>query len=784
MINIEIDGIPLKVDSSEMIIQAADEAGIDIPRFCYHKKLSIAANCRMCLVEIDKARKPMPACSTPVSEGMKVFTHSKTAINAQRSVMEFLLINHPLDCPICDQGGECELQDLSMGYGPGISRFSERKRVVADKDIGPLVQTEMTRCIHCTRCVRFGQEVGGIKELGATGRGEHMEIGTYVEHSLESELSGNIIDLCPVGALTSKPFRYKARAWEMSAHSTIAPHDAIGSALECHVRGNDVMRVVARDNEAVNETWISDRDRFGYLGLNHENRLLQPQIKVNGQWQVTDWQTALEQSVSQLQDVVTSRGADQLAGLMSPTATVEEGYLFQLWLRALGCENIDHRLLQQDFSDGAHLNTLPEDWSLETLQESDSILLIGCDIRDEAPILGHRLRQAALDGALVTDLNFYQRDLLMPVEASRAMNIAEMLDFLTQVLKALEPVAEGVTDYSHLLPETDVCPAAQNLAMQLANAQQATILLGELANTHQQAADLRGLANLIGDLTSAQLIILPQANSRGLSAAGVRPDAGESEHGLVAAVSWLEPRQGYVLHNFEPELDTGLPQQAMAALEQAQSVIAVSSFDSPALRQVADVMLPLAAFAETSGTFVGVDQQWQSFSGVVRPRGESRPAWKIYRVLANLSGLDNIEFVSSSEVLEAAREQAVSPVFNTIVPVSRPQPQNAVELICPRPMYRTDSLLRHSEALQQTPATAAAQYLRLNSRLAESLAVNDDDWLVLSLDQTEICVPVKIDDNVSDQCVVLPATTSFSAALPQLSGQIELAVMAVEAEHA
>jgi len=310
MVNIEIDGIPLKVDSTKMIIQAADEAGIDIPRFCYHKKLSIAANCRMCLVEVDKSRKALPACATPVTEGMKVFTHSKVAINAQRSVMEFLLINHPLDCPICDQGGECELQDLSMGYGEGVSRFTEGKRVVKDKDIGPLIRTDMTRCIHCTRCVRFGQEIAGVKELGATGRGEHMEIGTYVEHSLVSELSGNIIDLCPVGALTSKPFRYKARAWEMKAHPSIAPHDAIGSNIELHVRQNDVMRVVPRDNESINEAWLSDRDRFSYQGLAHPKRLSEPMIKVEGDWQVVDWQTALETAVRGLQTVINKHGTE------------------------------------------------------------------------------------------------------------------------------------------------------------------------------------------------------------------------------------------------------------------------------------------------------------------------------------------------------------------------------------------------------------------------------------------------------------------------------------------
>jgi NADH-quinone oxidoreductase subunit G len=440
MINIEIDGIPLTVDPSKMIIQVADEAGIDIPRFCYHKKLSIAANCRMCLVEVEKSNKALPACATPVSEGMKIFTASATAKAAQRGVMEFLLINHPLDCPICDQGGECELQDLSMGYGAGVGRFSESKRVVKDKNIGALVKTDMTRCIHCTRCVRFGQEIAGIKELGATGRGEHMEIGTYIEQSLGSELSGNIIDLCPVGALTSKPFRYKARAWELSAHASIAPHDAIGSNIEIHTRRDEVMRVVPRDNESLNETWLSDRDRFSYLGLTHEERATTPMVKQNGQWQKVDWQTALNTAVTGIKGIIEQSGAGQVAGLASPTASLEEAYLLQKLLSELGVNNLDHRVRQQDFSDDAVNYDL--DVALSDIEASDTVLIVGSAIRREQPILAHRIRQAALSGTRVNELNFFENDLLMPVDTQLALNIESMLDHLSGIAKALFPLAK------------------------------------------------------------------------------------------------------------------------------------------------------------------------------------------------------------------------------------------------------------------------------------------------------------------------------------------------------
>src|SRR5690554_6293258 len=597
MVNIEIDGIPLKVDSTKMIIQAADEAGIDIPRFCYHKNLSIAANCRMCLVEVDKARKPLPACATPVSEGMKVFTSSKVAVHAQRSVMEFLLINHPLDCPICDQGGECELQDLSMGYGEGISRFTERKRAVKDKDIGPLIQTDMTRCIHCTRCVRFGQEIAGIKELGATGRGEHMEIGTYVEHSLVSELSGNIIDLCPVGALTSKPFRYRARAWEMQARPSIAPHDAVGSNIELHVRQNQVMRVVPRENEAVNESWLSDRDRFSYLGLNSEARLLEPMIKIDGQWQQVDWQAALEKAVEGLKGVISKFGAEEVAGLIAPTTTLEEAYLFQKWLRGLGTDNIDHRLRQQDFADSDVDDSL-SDWQLSDINESDAIVLLGCNIRSEQPIMAHRIRQAALTGAMVSSINLFKRDFLMPIDQQLAVNSEEMVQTLAGIAKALlmgrQQDAEAWQD---LLPERAPSAFEQNVALQLSNAMNAILFVGELINHQPQASTMRALARLIAELSHSRLVVLPTANSNAHRVAETLPVS----KGLNARQSWERTLRSYVMMGFDPMLDTAQPTMVHDALRRASFVVSISSFDNDWVRQYANVILPMACFAETSG---------------------------------------------------------------------------------------------------------------------------------------------------------------------------------------
>lgn len=772
MVNIEIDGIPLKVDSTKMIIQAADEAGIDIPRFCYHKKLSIAANCRMCLVEVDRARKALPACSTPVSEGMKVFTDSKVAINAQRSVMEFLLINHPLDCPICDQGGECELQDLSMGYGDGVSRFTEGKRVVKDKDIGPLIQTDMTRCIHCTRCVRFGQEIAGIMELGATGRGEHMEIGTYVEHSLVSELSGNIIDLCPVGALTSKPFRYKARAWELTAHPTIAPHDAVGSNIELHIRKNDVMRVVPRDNEAINEAWLSDRDRFSYLGLNSAERIAEPMIKKAGQWQTTDWQTALETAVEGVKGIVAKHGPEELGGLISPTATLEEAYLFQKWLRGLGTKNIDHRLRQQDFADSQSDFSL-KDWALADIDDSDAIVLLGSNIRAEQPIIAHRIRQAALSRATVSNINFFESDLLMPVQHQLAVDAKGMAYTLVGIAKALTQAnKEDAAEWRELLGERRPSPFEQNVALQLSNARNAILFVGDLINHHPQASILRALAKLIASLSKTTLVILPTANSNAHLKAGTLP----SENGMNTMQMWQSDLRAYVLMGVDPQMDTAIPDDARRALKRASFVVAINSFHSDVVNEHADVILPAACFAETSGTFIGIDQQWQRFAGGVEPRGDSRPGWKILRVLANVSKLNGFEHISSQDVVDEIESEwnvGQKSASHDFIPEALSVTSDLM-LISEVPMYRTDSLLRHSNALQQTPENKANDVARMNQQEADKRGVNHQLPVTIKQGENQISLPLEIDDAIADGCIYVAAATQTSVAIGRMFGQVEI----------
>ncbi|OUR64588.1 NADH-quinone oxidoreductase subunit G [Methylophaga sp. 42_25_T18] len=774
MVNIEIDGIPLKVDSTKMIIQAADEAGIDIPRFCYHKKLSIAANCRMCLIEVDSARKALPACATPVTEGMKVFTHSKIAMAAQRGVMEFLLINHPLDCPICDQGGECELQDLSMGYGAGISRFNEGKRVVQDKNIGPLIQTDMTRCIQCTRCVRFGEEVAGIKELGSTGRGETMEIGTYIESSLISELSGNIIDLCPVGALTSKPFRYRARAWELTAHPSIAPHDAAGSHIEFHTRGNEVMRVVPRDNDSINESWISDRDRFSYSALTHEQRVTTPMIKQDGQWQETDWQTALQAAIDGLNTVKAKYGTEQIAGLISPTATLEEAYLFQKLLRGMDINNIDHRLREQSFADqGCDYNS--EDWCLGDIDHSDDIVLVGCNIRAEQPIIAHRIRQAAYHGATVTNINFFATDLLMPVDKEVTVNAKVMLETLAGIATALHGLAQDEdSKWTELL--ADIVPTAleQTIAMQLANAVQATLFVGALANHHPQAAKIRALTHLIAQLSNSHIIVLPEANSKAVSLAGAMPEQQLSANGdedVQAALNsqqmWQQCLRAYVLFGIEPEWDVADPAQAQYALHDASFVLSMNSYVTDSMLAYADVILPIASFAETSGTFIGIDGQWQSFTGAVAPRGESRPGWKVLRVLANLAEIAGIDFVASEDVRDEVKDQlnlqsARSPSFYVPDDLLFEMDLMAISEV---PMYQIDGVVRRSEALQQTPANLLSKKARMNTQEAARYSLSDVESVSIKQNNKTSTVPFEIDDAIADGCIYLAAGLNETAQL-------------------
>ncbi|WP_455212322.1 NADH-quinone oxidoreductase subunit NuoG, partial [Kaarinaea lacus] len=563
MANIEINGKKIKARNGAMIIEAADEAGIFIPRFCYHRKLSIAANCRMCLVEVEKVAKPLPACATPVTDGMKIFTKSTKAIDAQKGVMEFLLINHPLDCPICDQGGECELQDIAMGYGNAFSEFGEKKRVVKDKNLGPLIATDMTRCIHCTRCVRFGEEIAGIRELGATGRGEHMEIGTYVSHTVTSELSGNVIDLCPVGALTSKPFRFSARAWEMVQRDSIAPHDCLGSNIHVHVANNKVMRIVPKDNEAINETWISDRDRFSYEALNSQERLGSPKIKSGTTWKDADWESALQATVDGLKAVFKNRGAAQVGVLASPTATVEELYLTQKLARSLGIDSIDHRIRQMDFSDQDIAPSFP--WlgqSIADLERLNSVLLIGSNIRKDQPIAAHRLRKASQNGAKVLCINSVDYDFYFPIAEKLICSPANMLGDLAGVLKAVlkktgKASPEGLEP---LLAPVAVNKTHESIAEQLINGDSSSVLFGPQAINHPQFSALRALAHSIAQFTDSRIGYLPEAgNTSGAWIAGMVPHraaAGEAVTtvGLTALDMFKNPLKAYILLDLEPEV--------------------------------------------------------------------------------------------------------------------------------------------------------------------------------------------------------------------------------------
>jgi len=704
MVNIEIDGKKIQAREGCMVIEAADDAGIYIPRFCYHKKLSIAANCRMCLVEVEKAPKALPACATPVTEGMKVFTSSPKAVAAQKGVMEFLLINHPLDCPICDQGGECELQDIAVGYGSDVSQYTENKRVLPQKDFGPLVTGDMTRCIHCTRCVRFCEEIAGVYEMGATGRGEHTEIGTYVKHSLRSELSGNIIDLCPVGALTSKPFRFSVRAWELLQRSSVAPHDCIGSNIFVHVHHDKVRRVVPRDNEELNETWLSDRDRFSYEGLDSPERLRQPMIKVDGSWQETDWATALHRVVAGVRAVA----PESLGALVSPISTLEELYLLQKLMRGLGSANIDHRLAQRDFSDQDLAPLFP--WlgqALHDLEDSDAVLLVGSDIRRDQPIAGHRLRKAGLRGAKIAAVNPQDYDFNFPLEA--ACTEAGMQPDLAAIAKVLVERSgkAAPAGFSELTASVKPDESHEKIASALQTAESASVLIGLAAMNDGNFAALRSLAGLISELTGARLGYLPHGgNGAGAWLAGAVPHRevggkAAANPGRNVAQMVDGSLQAFLLLNVEAECDCGSHrEQILANLAKAGFVASLTPFVTDTMRDYADVLLPVSPFTETAGSFINVEGRLQSIEGVVAPLGESRPAWKVLRVLGNLFELPGFEQNNAEEI----RNEWLAAAGDL-------QPDNKTSWQCPESLaavpaelgptpYAGDGIVRRADSLQ------------------------------------------------------------------------------------
>ena len=694
MVEIELDGKKVEVAPGSMVMHAAERAGTYIPHFCYHKKLSIAANCRMCLVEVEKAPKPLPACATPVTQGMIVRTKSENAIKAQQSVMEFLLINHPLDCPICDQGGECQLQDLAVGYGGTSSRFEEEKRVVAHKDVGPLISMEeMSRCIHCTRCVRFGQEVAGVMELGMIHRGEHSEITTVVGDTVDSELSGNMIDLCPVGALTSKPFRYSARTWELSRRKSVSPHDSTGANLIVQVKNHKVMRVVPFENEAINECWIADRDRFSYEALNSEERLTQPMIKQGGEWKTVDWQTALEYVANGLKQIKEQHGAQSIGALVSPHSTLEELFLTGQLLRGLGSDNIDWRLRNAQFNAAEGVRWLGT--SIAALSELQAALVVGSNLRKDHPLFAQRIRQAAKKGAQVFALNAKVYDWAMPVTASvvAAQDWAQALADVAASVAAAKGVQAPVDGQDNA--------EAQAIAQALLAGERKAVLLGNAAAHHAQAAELLALANWIAEQTGATVGYLTEAaNTVGAQWVKAQPQA----NGLNAAQMIAGGLKAAILLNNEPAFDTAAGQQALQGLNKSEMVVTLSPFKTNL--EISDVLLPIAPFTETSGSFVNAEGRVQSFHAVVKPLAETRPAWKVLRVLANLLGVQGVDYESSQDVLATAIGTGTSEVpanmLSNATQVAAQVNDGAVTEPAVASIYQLDSIVRRATSLQLT----------------------------------------------------------------------------------
>jgi NADH-quinone oxidoreductase subunit G len=770
MLTLEVDGKSVQVPNGSTVMDAAHKLDIYVPHFCWHKKLTIAANCRMCLVQVEKAPKPQPACATPAAEGMKVWTHSEAAVTAQKGVMEFLLINHPLDCPICDQGGECQLQDLAVGYGASSSRYDEPKRVVLNKNLGPLIATDMTRCIHCTRCVRFGQEIAGVMELGMTNRGEFAEIMTFVGRTVDSELSGNMIDLCPVGALTSKPFRYTARTWELARRKSVSPHDGLGSNLIVQVKNDRVMRVVPLENEPINECWLSDKDRFSYEGLNSQDRLTRPLLRRDGRLVETDWQTALEYAAAELVRVRDQYGADAVGALVSPHSTLEELHLAQKLIRGLGSDNIDFRLRQSDFS----VDTPPAGapWlgmSIAEFAALDRILIVGSFLRNDHPLLAHRLRQAAKKGAQLSLVHASDDDLSIRVARKAIVAPSAMPRVLAEIVVAAAAGAgkPAPAALSGITASAD----AQAIAASLASGERKGIFLGNFAQHHPNAAQLHALAQELARLTGAtQGFLTEAANSVGGHIAGAMPQRG----GMNANAMLVSPRKAYLLLHTETDLDAADPGVARAALKAAECVIALSPFRS-GVAEHADVVLPISPFSETAGTFVNCEGRVQAFNGVAPPLGEARPAWKVLRVLGSLLGLagfaqDSIEAVRLE--LPAAEAIAAGLSNATGTAIGAPASTDAVpERVADVPMYFADPLVRRAASLQKT-RNARPPAVRASAATLARLQLADGDAARVRRGEGEAMLKVVADPSVPDGCVRIAAAHPTTSMLGPMFGSI------------
>ncbi len=783
MAQLEIDGKPVEVPDGSMLRVAANKNGIYVPHFCYHEKLSIAANCRMCLVQVEKAPKPLPACATPVTNGMKVWTHSAQAVQAQKGVMEFLLINHPLDCPICDQGGECQLQDLAVGYGGSGSRYQEPKRVVFHKDIGPLVSAEeMSRCIHCTRCVRFGQEIAGVMELGMGGRGEHSEIMSFVGRTVDSELSGNMIDLCPVGALTSKPFRYSARTWELTRRPSVSPHDGLGANLTVQVKQNEVMRVLPRVNEDVNECWLSDKDRFSYEGLNSPTRLLRPMVKEGGQWREVDWVVALDAVATGLKRAKAQHGAGAIGVLATPHQTLEELHLLAKLARGFGSENIDSRLRQTDVSaDGKRAGAPWLGMKIAEFAQLDRALVVGSTLRKDHPLLASRLRQAVKKGAQLSILHAVDDDLLMPVAHKFIVAPSHLPAALAEVVKAAAAL-KGVAvpaELSAALASAQPGEAAKAMAASLASGKAAGVFLGNFAEHHPQAALLHALAQALAGILGIRFGFLGEAaNSVGAYLANAVP----GKDGLGAKRMLAEPRKAYVLLGVEPELDCADPVQAIAAMKQAEFVVALSPYKHHAT-DYAHVLLPIAPFSETSGTFVSTEGRVQSFAAVVKPLEETRPAGKVLRVLGNLLGVAGFEQNSS----EDARREAIADgklagrLDNGLQtgPVSLPAATSGMERIAEVPIYAADAIVRRALSLQQT-RDALPPVASLPGALYAQLGLQDGDFLTVTQGGGTVTLSAVRDDRLPANCVRVALASADTAALGDPAAPVQLTRVAAQ----
>ena len=774
MLEIEIDGKKAQVPDGSTVMDAAQQVGVYIPHFCYHKKLSIAANCRMCLVQVEKAPKPLPACATPVTNGMKVFTHSDLAVKAQKGVMEFLLINHPLDCPICDQGGECQLQDMSVGYGPMKSRYTEEKHVVFHKSVGPLISMEeMSRCIHCTRCVRFGQEVGGIMELGMANRNMHSEITTFLGRTVDSELSGNMIDLCPVGALTSKPFRYTARSWELQRRKSISPHDSVGANLVVQVKHDNVMRVLPRENEAVNECWISDKERFSYQALNSDERLTRPMVKQGGEWREVDWNVALDYVAHGLKDVAREHGGDALAALAAPWSTVEEMALLTKVMKGLGSGNVDFRPRQSDFvSDLKRTGTPWLGLRLSEIQDLDAALVVGSFLRKDHPLIAQRLRQASKKYTKVSLLSVAADDQLIDFHASIAVAPAQLARALAAVVKAAAEL-KGIAAPTGL-DDVATDEAGKKIAQSLIDGEKRAIFLGNVATQSEDATQIHALALELGKLTNATVGFLGEAtNVVGGHTAGALPAAGAN-----ACQMFEQPRKAYVLMGIEPEFDCGNPQAAVAALKQASLVVYMSSFKHAPALEYADVMLPIAPFTETSGSFVNIEGRVQGFNGVVKPRGDARPAWKVLRVLGNVLNLDGFGYESSEEIRDEVLGKGaefVSGLDNGLngVAISLQKVASQLQRIADVPINFADPLARRAPALQQT-ADSVAPTARISAQTLALLGVADGETVKVKQGQGEAVLVARADASVPVDCVRVAAAHVSTAALGAMFGPISV----------